>query len=84
MRGIVTTANWRDDLIDHEILPKLVQGELVADPIPSPLVLPLPLLPMLSPSLFRLRKAIQSLSSPSFLRREERRRMPKLRHTPRI
>ena len=34
MRGIVVAANLRDDLIDREILPKLVQGELVADPIP--------------------------------------------------
>ena len=34
MRGIVAAADLGDDLVDREILHKLVQGELVADPIP--------------------------------------------------
>ena len=33
MRGINAAADLRDDLIDCEILSKLMQGELVADPI---------------------------------------------------
>ena len=34
MRGINAPSDLRDILIDREIIPKLVKGELVANPIP--------------------------------------------------
>ena len=77
MRGIIATADLRDDLIDCEILPKLVQGELVADPIPVDAGLPPPPPPPLSPyAQFELIQAEEGYTEPFILvsfppRREE-------------